>query len=242
MRASATVRIESDGTRSAPVDVRSEPPLALRRSGSRVLLVSSAAAPVGGDDLSLDIDVGPGADADIGTVAATMIWPSNPPRLSVMTTSVRVAAGAHLEWRPCPMVSVAGSDHLASTWVTLAADATCVIVEEVALGRHGQPSGDLELRLRVERAGRPLVHHVERFGPGVPGAGSVVSVGAARHVLQAVLVGVAAGAPRSTVVDDCSAAWLPVADDAVAVLAAGPDRPGVIALLAQIAPELRLGR
>lgn len=230
----------SDGVRSMPVDIRSEPPFAIRRSGSRVLLVSSAAAPVGGDDLALEVEVGPGATADLGTVAATMIWPSPTPALSVMTTTITVAAGGRLLWRPYPMVSVHGSDHLASTVVHLAPDATGVIVEEVALGRHGERSGELELRLRVERDGRPLVHHVERFGPTQPGAGSVVSTAGARHVCQAVLVGVDAGAARSRVVGGSAAAWLPLAPDAVAVLAAGPDRPTVVALLHELAPELTL--
>ena len=203
-------------------------------------MVSSAAAPVGGDDLALDIEVDPGASADVGTVAATMVWPSPVRSLSVMTTTIRVAPRGHVAWRPFPMVSVAGSDHVAATTVHLAADATAVIVEELALGRHGEPSGDLEVRLRVERAGRPLVHHVERFGSGVPGAGSVVSVGNARHVVQAVLVGVDAGAPRSIVEPDRAACWLPVATDAVAILALGPDRPSVLDLLAILAPELQL--
>ena len=169
-----------------------------------------------------------------------MVWPSPVPALSVMTTTIRAGAGAHVRWCPHPMVSVAGSDHLASTTVHLASDATATVVEEVALGRHGEPSGELELRLHVERDGRPLVHHAERFGPSVPGRGSVLTNGAALHVVQAVLVGVEAGASRSTVERDRAAAWLPVADDSVVVLAAGPDRPAVLALLADIAPELDL--
>ena len=240
MKGAAHVRIAGHGARALPVDIRSEPPFAIRRSGGRILLVSSAAAPVGGDDLALEIDVEAGAHADVGTVAATMVWPSPVRSLSVMTTTIRAGAGARVVWRPHPMVSVAGSDHVATTTVRLAADATAVIVEEVVLGRHGESSGDLELRLRVERDGRPLVHHVERFGPGVPGARSVVSVGAARHVVQAVLVGVEAGAARSAFEGDCAAAWLPAAADAVIVLAVGPDRPSVVALLAALAPELDL--
>lgn len=240
MRAAAHVRIAGDGARALPVDIRSEPPFAIRRSGGRVLLVSSAAAPVGGDDLALEIDVGPGAHADLGTVAATMVWPSSTPSLSVMTTTIRGGAAAHVAWRPHPMVSVAGSEHLASTSVHLASGATATIVEEVALGRHAEPSGRLELRLRVERDGRPLAHHVERFGPGTPGHGTVASVGAARHVVQAVLVGVDAGGPRSHVDPDRAAAWLPLAPDAVMVLAATTDRPTALDLLRSLAPELDL--
>lgn len=240
VRARAQLRIGFDGATSVPVDVRSEPPLTWRRSGRRVLLVSSAAAPVGGDDLTLDIEVEEGATADLGTVAATMIWPSAAPARSSSTNTITVAGRGRILWRPGPMVSVHGSDHVATTLLRLAPSATGVVVEELALGRHGEPSGELELRLRVERGGSPLVHHVERFGRSQPGAGSVVSTGAARHVCQAVLVGVAVGRPRSIVDGQVAAAWLPVADDTVVVLAVGPDRPAVVAVLAELAPELEL--
>ncbi len=76
MRAAARVEVARRDGRDVLVDVRSEPPLALRRVGDRVLLVGSAAAPVGGDELALDVVVGPGARLSLGSVAATMAWPS----------------------------------------------------------------------------------------------------------------------------------------------------------------------
>ena len=57
------------------VDARSEPPLAVRQTADRILLVGSAAAPVGGDEIEIDVVVGPGACAAIGSVAATSIFP-----------------------------------------------------------------------------------------------------------------------------------------------------------------------
>jgi urease accessory protein len=199
-----------------------------------LLVVSSAAAPVGGDQLALDVEVGPRATADIGTVAATVVWPASVPATSTMTTTIDVAAGGRLVWQPCPTISVRGSDHIATTTVRLAADATATIVEEIALGRHGEQSGALELRLRVERDGAALVHHVERFGPDRPGAGSVVSTGSARHVVQAVFVGVETGEPRTVVDTDRAAAWLPVARDAAVALAIAADRPTALDLFAGI--------
>ncbi len=203
-----------------------------------VLVAGSAASPVGGDRLSLDVVVGARATLDLGTVAATMVWPGAEPGRSTMSTSCVVGEGAHLDWRPEPTISVIGSDHLVSTHVELASTATCRLVDEVSLGRHGEPSGTLEWQIRVERGGRVLVHHSERFGPDEPGSGSVVGAGSARHVCSAVLVGVDAGRARTRVDGACAGAWLPKTDDAVVVMAVGPDRPAVRALLRELAPEL----
>lgn len=204
-----------------------------------MLIAASAAAPVGGDELTMAIDVLPRAQADIGTVASTIVLPGPTGDPSSMSTRCAVGAGAHLDWFGEPTVSVVGSDHTVTTAVDLDVAATCRVVEEVSLGRSGEPSGRLRLVLRVERNGRPLVHHDELFGPDAPGAGSVVSVGAARHVLSAVLVGVEAGEPRSMIDGPCRVAWLPVAADAAVVLAVGPDRPTVTTAVAELAPELQ---
>lgn len=251
MKGSARLRVDAiDGTAFA-VDVRSEPPFAIRRAGGRFVIVGVAATPVRGDELELVIEVAAGAAADIGTVAATMVWPGthgtgSPP--SRLTTTISVGAGAHLRWWPEPTVSVIGSDHVACTIVELARGATCEIVEEWSLGRHGESSGNLVTELRVVRDGRPLVHHSERFGPGSSGAGTVARVGAARHVLTAVLVGREAcpsagesavevsGAPAGV-----SAAWLPVAPDAAVVLGVGPERPAVLDAVERIRVIARTG-
>lgn len=238
MRGSATVTVARCGDRNIVVDQRSEAPFSVRQCGQRILLASSAAAPVGGDELSLAIDVGAGAQADIGSVAASMVWPGPMSPGSSMTTSCTVGRGAHLSLWLEPTISIAGSCHRAKTLVQLDGNATCRVVEEAVLGRRNEESGRLDLSLRVTRDGRPLVHHDEAFGPDVPGAMSSVSVGAARFVLTAVLVGVDAGAPRSCVEADRAGSWLPVAADTAVVMAVGHDRPRVMNLLAAVAPEL----
>jgi len=186
----------------------------------------------------MHIEVDDGARASIGSVAASMIWPGPQGAPSTMDTTARVAEGAHLELWLEPTVSVFGSTHRANTTVCLASGATACIVEEVVLGRTSEPSGEVKLALRIERDGVALVHHTECFGPDVAGAASSVSVGAARHVLSAVLVGVDAGQSRVRVEADLAAAWLPVADDAVVVLALGPHRPALFEALGCVAPEL----
>lgn len=199
--------------------------------------MSSAAAPVGGDELELTVEVGSGARAAIGSVAASMVWPGVDGESSSMTTDCVVGNDAHLDLWLEPTISVAGSRHRAATAVRLEADATCRVVEETVLGRRDEASGHLDLSLRLERGGRPLVHHDERFGPNVAGAWSSVSIGAARHVVSAVLVGVDAGLPRVRVETDRAAAWLPVAADVVVVMAIGRNRPSVMDLLPALSPS-----
>jgi urease accessory protein len=214
-------------------DVRSQPPLTLRRSGGRVLIVGSAAGPVGGDELDLHLEIAPGACVSVGTVAATIVWPGPDGRQSRTTLTIDVGTDAHVVWHPCPTVSVAGSDHRMSTNVRLAVGATCRIVEELALGRGDEPSGQLDACVRIERLGMPVIHHRERFGPGTPGWGSTAAVSGARFVHQEFRVGSPAGTAVTVVEHDAAGARLPVDDDATVILAAGEDRPTVESLVAR---------
>lgn len=236
MRASATIAVARCGDRNVVVNQRSAAPFSVRQCGQRILLASSAAAPVGGDELELSIEVGCGAQADVGSVAASIAWPGVGGVASSTTTTCSVGQAAHLDLWLEPTISVAGSRHRTATVVRLDDEATCRVVEEAVLGRSNQPSGHLDLSLRVERGGRPLLHHDESFGPDVAGALSSVSVGGARHALSAVLVGIDSGRPHVCVEADRAAAWLPVAADAAVVMAIGHDRPSVLRLLSTLSP------
>ncbi len=238
VKASATLVVARCGDRDVVVDQRSAAPFSLRQCGGRVLLASSAAAPVGGDELEMTIDVGPRARADVGSVAASMVWPGADGDASSMRTRCEVGERGHLDLWLEPTISVAGSRHRATTVVHLDPTATCRVVEEAVLGRRGEPSGTLELSMRVERAGRAIVHHAEIFGPGVAGALSSVSVGSARYALTAVLVGIDAGASNAVVEPGRAVAWLPVQPDAVVVMAVGQDRPSTMELVHSLGPHL----
>ena len=234
MKAAATIAVAKCGDRNVVVNQRCAPPFSVRQCGDQILLASSAAAPVGGDELSLTIDVGPAAHAQVGSVAASMVWPGTQGQSSSMSTDCTVANDAHLDLWLEPTISIDGSHHSAATVVRLDAGATCRVVEEVQLGRTGEPSGHLDLSLRVERGGRPLLHHHESFGPTVAGALSSVSVGAARFAVAAVIVGVDVGLPSVRVEDHRAAAWLPIAPDAATAMAVAADRPAAINLLDEL--------
>lgn len=234
MKARARLTVGGGPSGAHACDVYAEPPFAIRQAGGRFLIVGSAAAPVRGDDLGLEVRVGPGVATAVGTAAATVVW-AGPDTADLapsrMVTRIDVGSGAALDWSPEPTVSVAGSDHVVETRVELAPDASCRIIEEFALGRSGEPAGRLRTRLRVTRGGRALVDHGEVFGPDLPGAGSLARAGAARHVLTAVIVGPATAASSWATVGlpGVSVARIAVTDDVAVVLAAGPDRPSVLA-------------
>jgi urease accessory protein len=234
VRAAATASVSGGVGAVWLSDVRSQPPLTLRRSGGRLLVVGSAAGPVGGDELQLDLCVKAGAAVSIGTAAATMVWPGPNGARSTMCVTIDVGADAHVDWHPCPTVSVAGSDHRMTTVVRLGPAATCRVVEELGLGRGDEHSGALDASVRIERRGATIVHHREQFGPGVPGWGGTTAVGRARFVYQEFSVGAHARHTEAIVDDTGAAAVLPMAADVTAVLAAGRDRPSVQALLDRV--------
>jgi urease accessory protein len=145
-----------------------EPPLLPRVTGpGEVHFVGGAAGPLGGDDLCVEIDVGPGADLCVRTVAASLALPGK--GFSRTRISARIAAGGRLAWLPEPLIAASGCAHEAVSTVELAAGAALVWREELVCGRHGEEPGDARLRLAVRLDGRPLHRHEIAVGPGAPG-------------------------------------------------------------------------
>jgi len=91
---------------------------------------------LGGDDLTLSVDVGPGASAQLTTTGATRIYRSRtsaPP--TVQTNRIRVAENALLEYVPDPIIPFAGSRFVQSTTIELAPGAGLFWWEILAPGR-----------------------------------------------------------------------------------------------------------
>jgi urease accessory protein len=205
MRAAATLVAERVGERTRCTTLRSDPPLALRVTPAAVddetsvHLVGSAAGPVGGDELSLAVAVGAEAWLTVGSVAAATVLPS--PRASTGTHTVTashldvvvgVREGGRLRWSPEPTILVAGCDHRSSTRITLDAGAGLVWRDVVVLGRHGEPSGSMLQRLRVDMSGHPLLRHDLAGGPRWPASQGPAGVGGDCRAVGTVLL---AGAP-----------------------------------------------
>ncbi|MEV0405080.1 urease accessory protein UreD [Actinoallomurus sp. NPDC050550] len=163
--ARAAVRAErGPGGRTRITRLRSDGPLALRESGESVYLVGAGAGPLGGDDLELTIDVGPGARLDVRSAAATLVLPGRRNAgASRLVVRADVAAGARLVFSPEPVIAAAGCDHQARAEVTLAEGSELVWREEIVLGRHGEPAGRYVGRFDVTVGAEPLLRHELRI-------------------------------------------------------------------------------
>lgn len=196
MRASAVVAVDVDAAgRHRLCDLRSDPPLTLRPTGRavggaavRVHLVGSAAGPLGGDDLRLDVRIGAGARLDVRSVAATMVHPGPSGAPSSLHTEVSVGRGGDLRWWPEPVIAVRGCDHRARTVVRLADGARLVWLEAGHLGRHGEAGGSLLQRLDVEVDGRPLLRSAVAAGPRWPASAGPAGVGPGCAALATLVV------------------------------------------------------
>ncbi|WP_196441173.1 urease accessory protein UreD [Planomonospora sp. ID67723] len=153
------------GGRTVLSTMRSAPPITLRRTGpDRVHLVSTAAGPLGGDDLALDIEVAPGTTLDVRSVASTLVLPGPGPAESLMTVTARVGAGASLRFAPEPAVLAAGCRHRATVRLELAAGARVFWREEFVFGRYGEAPGRCRSRFDATVDGRPLLRQEFTLG------------------------------------------------------------------------------
>lgn len=160
MKAHALLEVESDAAgRSVVRTLRSSAPLTLIpvRGQPLVHLVSSAAGPLGGDELTLTIVVGPGAELTLAGVAATIVLPGQHGELSRSTVHMELMAGARVAYLPEPTVVTRRARHEALLTVALAPDAHLTTRETLVLGRDGEPAGDLTTTLHVTRDGRPVL-------------------------------------------------------------------------------------
>jgi len=146
----------ADGATRLPV-LRSQVPLVLRRTPDAVYLVSAAAGPLGGDQLSLLITVRAGAVLCLRTVAASVSLPGLDGGESVLTVTATVEEGGCLEYLPEPVVVANGARHTANVRVRVASGARLLLREELILGRHGERGGSYRGRLHIDYADRPLL-------------------------------------------------------------------------------------
>ncbi|MFD4131167.1 urease accessory protein UreD [Streptomyces goshikiensis] len=231
VRATARIRATADGRGGTALPLLAgEGPLALRRTRGEgaeagVMLVGAMSAPLGGDHLAVEADVGAGARLALATAAATLALPGRggePARYDVRLTLEEDAA---LRWLPEPLVSVRGSDLRVRTRADLAPGARLLLREEQVLGRAGEPGGLLRSRLTVTRAGRPLLDQELACGPGAP-AGWDGPAGLAGHRSLGQLLVVDPAfetAPAAATVLGEFAAVTPLAGPAVLVTALAPD-------------------
>jgi urease accessory protein len=74
-------------------------------------------------------------------------------------TEALIRTGATVDWRPEPLISVAGSDHRMVTILRLESGAAVRWTDTIVLGRTDERPGRIAARLRVEVDGAPVLDH-----------------------------------------------------------------------------------
>ncbi|MGH9129750.1 MAG: urease accessory protein UreD [Acidimicrobiales bacterium] len=187
---SSTSAVIDLGPGGAPtyVGLRSAAPLLLQPTPEALYLVGSAAGPLGGDQVSLDLRVRPGVALTVRSVAATIARPG--PRRSEcshLAISVDLADGASLRWLPEPGVAGEGCRHLVDAEVRLGRGCTLIWREELILGRHGEAPGSWASSLRVDLDGQPLLRQSLDLGASAPGCDGPAIAGDA-HAVGSLLI------------------------------------------------------
>ena len=149
----------------------------------RVHLVAGAFGPLGGDELCLQIVVGPGAELEVAAVAATIVQRSRDGQPSRMDVQIDVAEGGRLVVALPPTVVTKDARHTVDARLTLAAGARLLLREETVRGRTGEAGGAARLLTRLDVDGSPVLRQElelsgEMGGPWHPRAvGSLLSIG-----------------------------------------------------------------
>jgi urease accessory protein len=153
----------------------------------RLAMVNGAAGPLGGDRLRFRLEVGPGADVAVCSVAAAMAQPGPRGEPSELSVDLVVGQEAILDWHPQPTVSVMGSDHRVVVRLSTTSTSRVTMREGVSLGRNCELSGRFALRERVTIDGLAVLDHETVFAPGAlmgPGA-----QGSGRSLTTEVVIG-----------------------------------------------------
>ena len=149
--------------------LHAEPPLTVRRvHGARadscaLCLVGTAAGPLAGDDLDLQLRLEPTARATLTATGASIAQGSARPgtgdhgRPSRLALNVSLGADAVLDADPGALVVCAGARVDVRVSITMAATASVRWRELIVLGRTAEPPGAATVRWDVERDGRAVL-------------------------------------------------------------------------------------
>ncbi|MEA2716082.1 MAG: urease accessory protein [Actinomycetota bacterium] len=236
-RARVVVEVGPDG-RSRLTCLRSEGPLVVRPTpeatspGVVVHLVGGAGGPLGGDVLTIEVVVGPGAGLTVRTVAAAVVLPGPGPAPSQVSVDAHVGDGGLLHWLPEPTVAASRCRHRTRARVVLGPGARLRWREELVGGRYGEDGGSVSSRLSVDLDGRALLRHRLDLGPDHP-AWASPSVGCGSRCAGSLLVVEPDwdAVPPGPMVLEATSAVLPLAGPAVHVVALAPDAGGLRRLL-----------
>jgi urease accessory protein len=141
------------------------------RALCHALVLHPPAGIAGGDELALRVHAHDGAQALLTTPGAGKWYRSAGPH-AAQAVSIRVDAGASIEWLPQESIVFDGALARMSTAVELAEDARYLGLEILCLGRRASGErftrGHLALATDIRCAGVPLWHERARLDGGSP--------------------------------------------------------------------------
>lgn len=143
--------------------LREAPPVSFRPTPEAVYLVTTAAFPVGDDELSIRVLVEDGAALVVRSTASTVAWASTGSSLEVDAT---VQPGGSLDWQLQPLIASKKCRFSQHSRINLSEDASLRWADEVVLGRSAEEPGWLHLGLDITVDGAPLLRHQLELGPG----------------------------------------------------------------------------
>jgi urease accessory protein len=139
-----------------------------------------------GDDLRLDINVGPAARAQVTSTGATRLYRHREGMPdSAQSIAISVAKGGLLEYLPDALIPFAGSRHRQSTRITLGDGATLFAWEVLAPGR--QAMGEcfrferLRLAMRIDSPRGPVLREDFLLEPAAASLTSTARLGEYTH-------------------------------------------------------------
>jgi urease accessory protein len=130
----------------------------------RIGLLATSALLLGGDQVVIEVEVGPGANLELFDVAGTVAYHGRGQPAAWHTTA-RVADGGTLRWAGEPFVVADGADVLRTLELELDAYATLRLRETVVLGRSGEVGGRLRTRTGIRVDGEPVLLEDQRLDP-----------------------------------------------------------------------------
>ncbi|MBW0116017.1 urease accessory protein UreD [Pseudonocardia abyssalis] len=169
MRSRARLVVAAGG---AVRELRSQAPLTLlprrgtaagRDPALTVHLVGSAATPLGGDDVELDVVVEPGAHLVLTGVAAAVALAA--PGGSRFAVRLEIGGGASVRYLPEPTVVTRRADHLTVLDAVLGDGARLRCRDVLVAGRHGEAPGRYRGSTRVTGPGGPLLVQTQDLDP-----------------------------------------------------------------------------
>lgn len=142
---------------------------------------------LGGDQLTLCTEVGPGARAQLTSTGATRVYRHRPAyATATQHNHFQVAAGGLLEYLPDPLIPYAGARYRQITQIELAEDAGLFYWEILAPGREAHQElfayEDLQLQLDLQAGGRPIALERLHLKPAATALGSLARLGPYRYV------------------------------------------------------------